>query len=153
MSERECSGFDGPPTTVPAEEPVRISPDAVRRIGPGGFGAFDQSTSFTVLRLESVFPAALYRSVAGEPAMAVGQPASQTCRPSSALIGTAPAFRAVLVVPRRGRRPARLRPCAKPRRSAGSTSRMDRSSTSPSGSSPAAISSCSQVQAAGSASL
>jgi len=31
----------------------------------------------------------LYAAVAGEPAIAVGQPASQTCRPSSALIGTA----------------------------------------------------------------
>jgi hypothetical protein len=49
----------------------------------------DQSTSFTVLRLASVLPAALYLSVAGDPAIAVGQPASQTCRPSSALIGTA----------------------------------------------------------------
>jgi hypothetical protein len=57
-------------------------------MGPGGIGPFDQSNSFTVLRLASVLPAALYRSVAGEPAIAVGQPASQTCRPSSALIGT-----------------------------------------------------------------
>ena len=78
MSQRECAGLNGPPAVIAAEEPVRISPDAVRRAGPGGVSAFDQSTSFTVLRLASVLPAALYRSVAGEPAIAVGQPASQT---------------------------------------------------------------------------
>jgi hypothetical protein len=52
-------------------------------------GGSVQVTSATVLRLASVLPAALYRAVAGDPAIAVGQPASQTCRPSSALIGTA----------------------------------------------------------------
>ena len=46
-------------------------------MGPGGLGAFDQSTSFTVLRLASVLPAALYLSVAGAPAIGVGQPANR----------------------------------------------------------------------------
>ena len=49
--------------------------------------------------------------------------------------------------------PAKKWHWVKPRRSAGSTSRMDRSSTSPAGSRPAASSSRSQAQAAGSASL
>jgi hypothetical protein len=89
ISQRECSGFNGPPAAIAAAEPVSIAPDAVSRAGPGGVGDVDQSTSFTVLRLASVLPAALYLSVAGDPAITVGQPASQTCRPSSALIGTA----------------------------------------------------------------
>ena len=36
-------------------------------------------TSSTVLRLLSVFPAALYSSVAGEPAIGVGHPAYVAC--------------------------------------------------------------------------
>ncbi len=34
MSQRECAGFNWPPLAVPAEEPVSISPEAVRRAGP-----------------------------------------------------------------------------------------------------------------------
>ncbi len=34
MSQRECAGFNRPPLVIPAEQPVRISPVAVRRIGP-----------------------------------------------------------------------------------------------------------------------
>lgn len=34
MSQRECAGLNRPPLGIAAEEPVRISPEAVRRAGP-----------------------------------------------------------------------------------------------------------------------
>ena len=34
MSQRECAGFNWPPLTVPAEDPVSISPVTVSRAGP-----------------------------------------------------------------------------------------------------------------------
>ena len=36
MSQRECAGFNWPPLSIPAVEPVSISPVAVSRAGPGG---------------------------------------------------------------------------------------------------------------------
>ncbi len=35
MSQRECAGFNWPPLSIPAQEPVSISPEAVNRAGPG----------------------------------------------------------------------------------------------------------------------
>ncbi len=35
MSQRECTGFNWPPASIAAQEPVSISPRAVRRAGPG----------------------------------------------------------------------------------------------------------------------
>lgn len=35
MSQRECAGFNWPPASIAAQEPVSISPEAVRRAGPG----------------------------------------------------------------------------------------------------------------------
>jgi hypothetical protein len=43
MSQRECAGFNWPPLSIPAQEPVSISPEAVKRAGcvvfatPGSF--------------------------------------------------------------------------------------------------------------------
>ena len=34
MSQRECAGFNWPPLSIPAVEPVSISPSAVIRAGP-----------------------------------------------------------------------------------------------------------------------
>jgi hypothetical protein len=34
MSQRECAGFNWPPLSIPAAEPISISPDAVSRAGP-----------------------------------------------------------------------------------------------------------------------
>ncbi|MNJ48227.1 hypothetical protein D3C77_434160 [compost metagenome] len=31
MSQRECAGFNWPPLSIPAEEPVSVSPEAVNR--------------------------------------------------------------------------------------------------------------------------
>jgi hypothetical protein len=33
MSQRECAGFNWPPLSIPAEEPISISPVAVSRAG------------------------------------------------------------------------------------------------------------------------
>lgn len=35
ISQRECAGFNWPPLSIPAQEPISISPDAVCRAGPG----------------------------------------------------------------------------------------------------------------------
>nr|CUV15598.1 protein of unknown function [Ralstonia solanacearum] len=35
MSQRECAGFNWPPPSIAAQKPVSISPEAVRRAGPG----------------------------------------------------------------------------------------------------------------------
>ena len=35
MSQRECAGSNWPPASIPAEQPVSISPEAVNRAGPG----------------------------------------------------------------------------------------------------------------------
>ena len=34
MSQRECAGFNWPPLSISAKQPVNTSPDAVRRMGP-----------------------------------------------------------------------------------------------------------------------
>jgi hypothetical protein len=34
MSQRECAGFNWPPLSIPASEPISISPEAVSRAGP-----------------------------------------------------------------------------------------------------------------------
>lgn len=113
MSQRECAGFNWPPLSIPAEEPVSICPPAVNRAGwlpinvnacslnglPRGCssrpaknsGVADalfqsladgvaqllacQDTTSTVLRLESLFPAALLPFCAGVPAIGVDRPA------------------------------------------------------------------------------
>jgi hypothetical protein len=70
INQRLCAGFNWPPLSIPAEEPISISPEAVSRAG-----WFDTLNS-TVFRLLSVLPAALYPFCAGVPAIGVGQPAN-----------------------------------------------------------------------------
>lgn len=80
ISQRECAGFNCPPLSIPAEEPVSISPSAVRRIGtkPGTGVMPDPAISrphiATVFLLASVLPAALFPFCAGVPAIVVGHP-------------------------------------------------------------------------------
>ena len=80
MSQRECAGFNWPPLSIPAEQPVSISPVTVSR---AGWSVFDRSTVFLLL---SLFPAALFPFCAGVPAIGVGQPASQSCAAASSRI-------------------------------------------------------------------
>ncbi|MFY8105969.1 MAG: hypothetical protein ACOVKO_03570 [Elstera sp.] len=73
------SGLNGPPLSIPAEEPVSISPDAVNRAGPA-----IAATSFNVtctLRPSGVLPSAVGPSGSVGPPLGVvgvGQPASST---------------------------------------------------------------------------
>ena len=89
MSQRECAGFNWPPSHIPAEEPVSISPESVKRAGPFARDAIP-------LRLTVAF-VPFFRRPVGDgidcdpsafPAVGVGHPASQATLPSSALIGT-----------------------------------------------------------------
>ena len=73
INQRECAGFNWPEFSIPAVEPVSISPVAVNRAGPSTV------TSATVFRLLSLFPAALLPFCAGVPAIGVGQPARFAC--------------------------------------------------------------------------
>ncbi len=66
MSQRECAGFNGPPFSIPAGEPVSICPPAVSRAGP--------SASFATLG-SSVFPTPADPRLSQ--AIGVGQPASR----------------------------------------------------------------------------
>ena len=97
INQRECAGFNWPELSIPAEEPVSISPEAVSRAGPVKSAVVRRSispspcgpapfvslvrgvghplSSATVLRLLSLFPASLLPFCAGVPAIGVGQPA------------------------------------------------------------------------------
>ena len=71
MSQRECSGFNWPPPSIRAAEPVSISPETANRAGPS-----TPVTRDTVFRPLSLLPASLYPFCAGVPAIGVGQPDS-----------------------------------------------------------------------------
>jgi hypothetical protein len=64
-----CAGSNWPPLSIPAEEPISSSPEAVNRAG------WSVVTMSTVFRLLSLFPASLLPFRAGVPAIGVGQPA------------------------------------------------------------------------------
>lgn len=78
MSQRECSGFNGPPAwlsgRVSTQQPINMRPSRINfpRI------AYCVGQRATVLRLESEFPASLFPFCAGVPAIGVGHPASGT---------------------------------------------------------------------------
>ena len=99
MSQRECSGLNWPPLAVSASDPVGSCPESAYRLCRASDCPLDPYSSATVirqrsgrqsravgvahehsatvLRLLSVLPAALYVSVAGEPAIGVGHPANK----------------------------------------------------------------------------
>jgi hypothetical protein len=78
MSQRGCAGFNWPPLSIAAKEPVSISPEAVSRAGPSAVHDFGWSlwmrpqASVSVFRLKSVLPLSLYPFCAGVPAIGVG---------------------------------------------------------------------------------
>ena len=85
MSQRECAGFNWPPLSVPAEEPVRSSPWLVSRMGPGVFSALSAIRwAASIMDVPVCAPRARFASgVSGEPRVAsvvvgVGQPAIVT---------------------------------------------------------------------------
>jgi hypothetical protein len=70
INQRECAGLNWPPPSIPAEEPVSISPEAVRRAGP--FAKATTSLSVTcTFRPSSVCPVALVPSGAVWPPLGV----------------------------------------------------------------------------------
>ena len=81
ISQRECAGFNWPPLTIPAEEPVNICPVAVSRTGSAKAAICPSGIPLSHGRGGS---APRFASVA----VGLAQPASHACRPSSALIGT-----------------------------------------------------------------
>ena len=81
MSQRECAGFNWPPLSIPALEPVSVTPEAVSRAGP-------HSATCCVKGIPES------HGLGGNPprfaSVVVGdtQPANQATRPSSAFNGT-----------------------------------------------------------------
>lgn len=78
MSQRECAGFNWPPLSIPAEEPISICPEAVNRAGPQIAAkscrrccTFDPS-ALVMLKADSGLPARLLLHDG------VGHPDSQT---------------------------------------------------------------------------
>jgi len=106
MSQRECAGFNWPPLSISAEEPVSNCPSAVIRAGPSGVGHPDTwATAFrlTVALLPSArFPVVLASFAICDPSafpfVGVGHPACCTaCGRMSVLsefttVGAAPSL-------------------------------------------------------------
>ena len=77
MSQRECAGFNWPPLSIPAQEPVSISPEVVSRAGPhiaakscNRCWTFDPS-DLTMFNADSGFPVlSLLHDGVGHPANA-----------------------------------------------------------------------------------
>lgn len=82
MSQRECAGFNWPPTVVAAVDPVSTSPVTVSRAGVA------RSGSPAVRRLLSVLPAALLPFCAGVPAIGVGHEDRCTATFASPICGS-----------------------------------------------------------------
>lgn len=81
MSQRECAGFNWPPLSIPAEDPVSICPETVNRAGPLQFSGSLIPCPTTVrpqiasvFRVKSELPAMLFPFWAGVPAIGVGHP-------------------------------------------------------------------------------
>lgn len=90
MSQRECAGLNWPLLSIPAQEPVSISPEAVSRAGCGGYSVINcarvRPNPFP-LPVDSLQRARLAASAsasacANSLALGVGQPAKYACRGS-----------------------------------------------------------------------
>src|SRR5208283_3617328 len=78
-SQRECSGFNGPPPSICAEEPVSILPEAFKRIGEGVPVGVLQPHSFATPPISnSSFRSPLLLVCPPSITFGVGQPASVT---------------------------------------------------------------------------
>jgi len=82
MSQRECAGFNWPPLSVSAAEPVSICPEAVNRAAPE-VRQLTAARSGPWLRMASLIPPSVLRTpLSARDAVGVGQAANQTTRPS-----------------------------------------------------------------------
>jgi hypothetical protein len=93
MSQRECAGFNWPPLSIPAVEPVSISPVAVSRAGCGLLRNISAIVA-TVAPRPCPFQLLPFSAISSKfvcglsLALGVGQPVSHAVRPSSAFVGT-----------------------------------------------------------------
>ena len=105
MIQRECAGFNWPPLSIPAVEPVSSSPVAVSRAGPAASVTVGVGHPASATICPSGLPVshglASFTPRAASVTVGVGHPASHAVLPSSALIGTlshcAPSFQSRVV--------------------------------------------------------
>lgn len=109
MSQRECAGFNWPPLSIPAEDPVSICPETVNRAGPLQFSGslipcptMARPQIASVFRVKSELPAMLFPFWAGVPALGVAHPARAAIWPngrpvSHGLASLAPRFASIAV--------------------------------------------------------
>lgn len=87
MSQRGCAGLNWPPLSIPAEDPVSISPEAVSRAGAAANGIWSLMFEQPALSFARV-SASSERIGKASMVFGVAQPASHAERPNSALTGT-----------------------------------------------------------------
>ena len=76
MSQRLKSGFNWPPLSIPAEQPVRICPEAVKRAGPVMAAAWAKSCGDPFLWISDSAPSTVLTFFSPSAAREVGHPAS-----------------------------------------------------------------------------
>lgn len=82
MIQRECAGFNWPPSTIPASEPVSTSPSAVSRAGPQIAAHCTRSCGEPLRSISRSVPSRDLTFFSPSAERAVGQPASCTAIPS-----------------------------------------------------------------------
>jgi hypothetical protein len=93
MSQRECAGFNWPPLSICASEPISISPEAVKRAGPLIAVAMLRSCGDPLRSISRKAPSAVRTFFSPSAARGVGHPlipatcgnATATLRPSGIL--------------------------------------------------------------------
>lgn len=80
MSQRECAGFNWPPFSIPASEPVSILPEAVSRCGPVIAAAMLKSCGAPFRAISDIAPASVRMFFSASDAREVGQPVRFACR-------------------------------------------------------------------------
>ena len=78
MSQRECAGFNWPPLSIAASEPVRISPEAVSRTGPTIDAAIDKSCGDPLRSISDNAPPNVRTFFSPSAARGVGHPHNAT---------------------------------------------------------------------------
>ena len=76
MSQRECAGFNWPPLSIPAQEPVSISPEAVNRAGPQIAAAAAVSCGLPLRAISDIAPSSVRTFFSPSAARGVGHGAA-----------------------------------------------------------------------------
>jgi len=79
MSQRECAGFNWPPLSIPAEEPVSISPVTVSRAGWAIAAAMHKSCGDPLRSISLTDPSSVRMFFSPSACRGVGQPAKFAC--------------------------------------------------------------------------